>query len=87
MVTFLPALTMEAFFASQLVDPMSEEFLEFSRRHGMEIVGPHYRPRGTCGRWTRQRGVSHAHGGRLQARRGPWSLFQTIGQIRPVAAA
>jgi mannose-6-phosphate isomerase-like protein (cupin superfamily) len=39
-VTFLPALTMEVFFASPIIDPMSQEFLDHSRRHGMEIVGP-----------------------------------------------
>jgi mannose-6-phosphate isomerase-like protein (cupin superfamily) len=40
LITFQPAGTMEAFFAAELVDPMSEEFRELSRQHGMEVVGP-----------------------------------------------
>ena len=40
MVTFQPALTMEEFFASQMLDPTSEAFRELSRKHGMDVVGP-----------------------------------------------
>lgn len=40
MVLFQPALTMEEFFASGMLDPMSPEFAELSRAHGMEVVGP-----------------------------------------------
>ena len=40
MVTFIPAGTMEAFFATQMVDPTSEAFRDLSRKHGMEVVGP-----------------------------------------------
>lgn len=40
MVLFQPALTMEEFFAAQLLDPLSSEFAALSRTHGMEVVGP-----------------------------------------------
>lgn len=40
LVAFLPAGTMEAFFAHALLDPRSEEFRTLSREHGMEVVGP-----------------------------------------------
>ncbi|MET3925680.1 cupin domain-containing protein [Devosia sp. 2618] len=40
MVMFRPAGTMEAFFTSQMLDPMSEQFRQLSRLHGMEVVGP-----------------------------------------------
>lgn len=40
MITFQPAGTMEAFFAAEMVDPLSEAFRDLSRRHGMEVVGP-----------------------------------------------
>ncbi|HEY8596703.1 MAG TPA: cupin domain-containing protein [Devosiaceae bacterium] len=44
MVTFLPAGTMEGFFASEMVDPLSQEFRDLSRRHGMIVVGPPLAP-------------------------------------------
>jgi hypothetical protein len=40
MVTFVPAGKMEAFFATQMVDPTSQAFKDLSREHGMEVVGP-----------------------------------------------
>ena len=40
LIAFQPAGTMEAFFAAGLLDPMSEQFRELSRRHGMDVVGP-----------------------------------------------
>jgi mannose-6-phosphate isomerase-like protein (cupin superfamily) len=40
LVAFLPAGSMEAFFAHALLDPRSEEFRALSRKHGMEVVGP-----------------------------------------------
>ena len=40
LIAFQPAGTMEAFFASGLLDPRSEEFRELSRLHGMDVVGP-----------------------------------------------
>jgi quercetin dioxygenase-like cupin family protein len=40
MVAFQPAGTMEAFFASGMLDPTTEEFRQLSREHGMEVVGP-----------------------------------------------
>lgn len=40
LIMFQPAGTMEAFFASEMVDPMSEAFAELSRQHGMEVLGP-----------------------------------------------
>jgi quercetin dioxygenase-like cupin family protein len=39
-VLFQPALTMEEFFSSGMLDPASPEFAELSRAHGMEVVGP-----------------------------------------------
>jgi len=39
-VTFIPAGSMEAFFATQMVDPTSEAFRDLSRKPGMEVVGP-----------------------------------------------
>ena len=40
LIMFQPAGTMEEFFASGMMDPMSEAFAELSRKHGMEVVGP-----------------------------------------------
>lgn len=40
LVTFQPAGVMEAFFAHELLDPLSDEFKEVSRRHNMDVVGP-----------------------------------------------
>lgn len=40
LILFQPALTMEAFFASELLDPSSREFAELSLAHGMRVVGP-----------------------------------------------
>lgn len=40
MVTFIPAGRMEAFFATQMVDPTSQAFKDLSLQHGMEVVGP-----------------------------------------------
>jgi len=40
MIAFQPAGTMEAFFAAELLDPLSREFKELSRQHGMDVVGP-----------------------------------------------
>ena len=40
MVAFQPAGTMEAFFASGLLDPTTEEFRQLSRDHGMDVLGP-----------------------------------------------
>ncbi len=44
MVTFQPAGTMEAFFASGMVDPNSQAFKDLSLAHGMEVVGPPLAP-------------------------------------------
>ena len=40
LVAFMPAGSMEAFFAHAMLDPRSEEFRALSRKHGMEVVGP-----------------------------------------------
>lgn len=40
MLTFQPALTIEAFFAEGGLDPRSEEFARVSRAHGMELIAP-----------------------------------------------
>ena len=40
LIAFQPAGTMEQFFASGMMDPMSEAFAELSLSHGMEVVGP-----------------------------------------------
>ena len=40
LIAFQPAGTMEAFFAAGLLDPMSEEFRQLNREHGVEVVGP-----------------------------------------------
>ena len=39
-LTFQPALTIEAFFAEAGLDPLSEDFARVSRTHGMELIGP-----------------------------------------------
>ena len=39
-LTFQPALTIEAFFAEGGLDPRSEEFARVSRAHGMELIAP-----------------------------------------------
>jgi quercetin dioxygenase-like cupin family protein len=39
-LTFQPALTIEAFFAEAGLDPLSEEFAQVSRAHGMELIAP-----------------------------------------------
>lgn len=44
MVTFQPAGTMEEFFASEMVDPLSQAFKDLSLQHGMEVVGPPLAP-------------------------------------------
>jgi len=44
MIVFQPAGTMEAFFAAGSPHPLSEEFRELSRQHGMEVVGPPLKP-------------------------------------------
>jgi quercetin dioxygenase-like cupin family protein len=40
LLTFQPALTIEAFFAEGGLDPLSEEFARVSRAHGMELIAP-----------------------------------------------
>jgi quercetin dioxygenase-like cupin family protein len=40
LLTFQPALTIEAFFAEGGLDPLSEEFARVSRGHGMELIAP-----------------------------------------------
>lgn len=44
MVTFQPAGTMEEFFSSEMVEPLSQAFRDLSRRHGMIVVGPPLAP-------------------------------------------
>jgi quercetin dioxygenase-like cupin family protein len=39
-LTFQPALTIEAFFAEGGLDPRSDEFARVSRAHGMELIAP-----------------------------------------------
>lgn len=40
LIMFQPAGTMEQFFATGMMNPMSAEFAELSRQHGMEVLGP-----------------------------------------------